>query len=250
MRSLLVGMLLPSSAALMGGQRVREVKHRVTPLRLLNNFFNSLIDESRIDYSSLKGRPRSLGFEAGEWALNGEVPIKSTDGWEVATFAGGCFWGTELHFQRFPGVIATCVGYTQGRDDRPMYQEVSTGRSGHTESVMVLYNPAETSYEMLCEKLLSTVDPTLRDQVGNDYGTQYRHGLYPHTKQQMEVAKACVAKVQARLPPGKKCHTEVADAKIFWPAEEYHQQYLQKGGRFGSPQSAAKGASDPVRCYG
>ncbi len=197
-----------------------------------------------------------------------------------ASLAGG----TELHFQRFPGVIATCVGYTQGRDDRPTYQEVSTGRSGHTESVMVLYNPAETSYEMLCEKLLSTVDPTLRDQVGNDYGTQYRHGLYPHTKQQMEVAKACVAKVQARLPPGKKCHTEVADAKIFWPAEEYHrapparpgpgphrcpplrfccsratapcappppaEQYLQKGGRFGSPQSAAKGASDPVRCYG
>lgn len=249
---MLAAMLLPASSGflLRNAKAKTPPPQRVGPLRMLNNFFNSIIEDSRIDYSALKGRPRSLGYEAGEWALKGEVPVKSTEGWEVATFAGGCFWGTELHFQRFPGVITTCVGYTQGKDDRPTYKEVTTGRSGHTESVMVLYDPSECSYVALCEKLLSTINPTLLNQVGSDYGTQYRHGIYPHTPKQMEVAKACIAKVQAGLPAGKRCQTEVAEAKVFWPAEEYHQQYLQKGGRFGSPQSAAKGESAAVRCYG
>ena len=122
-------------------------------MKSVQRFFASLTARKEIDYGALRGRP-SLAKEAGAWALAGVVPEKTDDGYEVATFAGGCFWGTELHFQRHEGVVATCVGYTQGRDDQPTYQEVSTGRSGHTESVMVLYNPAETSYEMLCEKLL------------------------------------------------------------------------------------------------
>ena len=114
--------------------------------------------------------------QAGEWALKGEVPERSVDGLEVATFAGGCFWGTELHFQRIAGVVTTCVGYTQGKDDMPTYQEICTGRTGHTEGIMLLFDPAKCSYQTLCEKLLSTVDPTLLNQVGSDYGTQYRHG--------------------------------------------------------------------------
>ena len=124
--------------------------------------------------------------------------------------------------------------------------------------------------------------------MGRDYGTQYRHGIYPHSPEQMEAARACVARVQAALPPGKRCHTEVVEAQVFWPAEEMHraphahhtpntppthphaetrdreprrvlmpralcddaEQYLQKGGRLGSPQSASKGCTDSVRCYG
>ena len=88
---------------------------------------------------------------------------------------------------------------------------------------MVLFKPSEVSFTTLCEKLMSTIDPTLLNQVGRDYGTQYRHGVYPHSPQQMEVAKACVAKAQARLPAGKRCHTEVVEAKTFWPAEEVHR---------------------------
>lgn len=256
MRRLLVASLLPSSviAASFSPARSNAPQPRSLPRRL-GNFFSSMLEDSRIDYSTLKGRPRSLGFEAGGWALKGEVPVKSEDGYEVATFAGGCFWGTELHFQRLPGVVATCVGYTQGKPSgyggvQPTYKEVCSGRTAHTEAVLVLFKPSEVSFAALCEKLMSTIDPTLLNQVGRDYGTQYRHGIYPHSPEQMEAARACVARVQAALPPGKRCHTEVVEAQVFWPAEEMHQQYLQKGGRLGSPQSASKGCTDSVRCYG
>jgi methionine-S-sulfoxide reductase len=147
------------------------------------------------------------------------VPEKSVDGWTIATFGGGCFWGTELHFQRVPGVIATCVGYTQGKLERPTYNEVCGGRTGHTEATMVIYDPAKVTYGELVEKLLSTVDPTLKDQVGNDYGSQYRHGLYAHSKEQLEEARAILAQRQAALPKGRMIHTECKMAAVFWPAE-------------------------------
>ena len=221
----------------------------IKPLRnLLTGIFAAIPEP--IDYAALRGLPKSFGFEAGENAVKGLVPSKSKDGYCIATMAGGCFWGTELHYQRMDGVIATCVGYTQGKIDRVTYNEVCGGRTGHTEACQIIYDPKKVSYVALCEKLISTIDPTLRDQVGRDYGTQYRHGIYTHTDEQYEVAKALIAAEQAKLPKGKMIHTEVKKAVIFWPAEEYHQQYLQKGGRFGDSQSAAKGCRDPVRCYG
>ena len=188
--------------------------------------------------------------EAAENALAGAVPEASKDGYLIATFAGGCFWGTELHFQRVPGVVSTCVGYTQGKLDKPTYREVCGGRTGHTEATQVIYDPKKCDYSVLCKTLLKTVDPTLKDQVGNDYGTQYRHGIYAHSEAQLEVAEKIIAAEQAKLPKGRMIHTECKRAAIFWPAEELHQQYLQKGGRFGSPQAATKGCTDPVRCYG
>lgn len=171
--------------------------------------------------------------------------------YEVATFAGGCFWGTELHFQRLPGVIATCVGYTQGRTEKPSYGQVCSGTTGHTEGLQLLYDPAAVSYGELCDKLLSTVDSTAWNRVGNDIGTQYRHGIYPHTEAQAEAAAAALDREQALKDaiPGaagmRKVVTELKSATVFWPAEKYHQRYLQKGG-----QSAAKGATVEVRCYG
>lgn len=204
-------------------------------------------------YEELEGGDvRSFAFEAGEFALAGEVPFRTKDGrYEVATFAGGCFWGTELHYQRMEGVVATCVGYTQGRVERPSYGEVCSGRTGHTEACQLVYDPSRVTYLALCEKLFSTIDPTLRDRVGNDFGTQYRHGIYAHSDEQLEVAKAFVAAENERLRgKGKMVVTEVMRAAVFWPAEEYHQQYLVKGGRFGTGQSASKGCRDPVRCYG
>jgi peptide-methionine (S)-S-oxide reductase len=216
------------------------------PIRMLNSFFSKLIDESRIDYAALRGRPRSLGKEAGEWALKGLVPSASSDGFEVATFAGGCFWGTELHFQRLPGVIVTCVGYTQGKDDMPTYQEVCTGRSGHTEGIMLLFDPSQCTYESLCEKLLSTVDPSLLNQVGGDYGTQYRHGIYPHSASQMAVARRCIDRVQAKLPSNKRVHTEVVEAKVFWPAEVRHVMPARRSAL--TRRSAPSRRSTPTRC--
>jgi len=128
---------------------------------------------AKVDYSKLDGLEKnSLARQAGEWAMAGQVPKTSQDGkFEVATFAGGCFWGTELHFQRMPGVIATCVGYTQGEVERPTYSQVCSGSTGHTEGIQLLFDPDVCSYEELCAKLLSTVDPTALNRVGNDRGT-------------------------------------------------------------------------------
>ena len=186
----------------------------------------------------------SFAREAGEWALAGEVPTKSKDGFEVATFAGGCFWGTELHFQRLPGVVETCVGYTQGANERPTYAQVCSGTTGHTEGIQLTYDPAVVSYEALCDKLLSTVDPSALNRVGNDRGTQYRHGLYPHTDAQEAAAGRCIERAQAALGD-RPVVTEVKRAAVFFPAEGYHQRYLQKGG-----QDASKEATERVRCYG
>jgi peptide-methionine (S)-S-oxide reductase len=197
-------------------------------------------------YADLKGEEvQSFAREAASWALAGQVPTRSRDGaWEVATVAGGCFWGTELHFQRVPGVVATCVGYTRGGVDKPSYGQVCSGTSGHTEALQLTFDPAVVSYADLCEKLLSTVDAAVLNRVGNDRGTQYRHGLYPHSPAQRAVAEQCVAAEQVRLG-GPPCVTEVADAVVFWPAEPRHQRYLERGG-----QSAAKECAERVRCYG
>eukprot|EP00966_Prymnesium_polylepis_P271486 6272420-Prymnesium_polylepis.1 len=94
-----------------------------------------------VDYGTLGTLPRSFGREAGEWVLAGEVPQQSRDGWEVATFAGGCFWGTELHYMRLDGVVSTCVGYTQGRVRQPMYTDVCRGITGHTEACQLIFDP-------------------------------------------------------------------------------------------------------------
>ena len=188
----------------------------------------------------------SLAAQAAEWALAGEVPTSSPDGYAVGTVAGGCFWGTELHLQRVDGVLATAVGYTQGRVDRPTYGQVSSGITGHAEALMFKYDPSVVSYGALCDTLISTVDSTRLNCVGNDFGTQYRHGLYPCTDAQEAEALEAIGREQTRQAQFKgKVVTEVRRAGVFWPAERVHQRKLQRGG-----QSAAKGDSTEVRCNG
>ena len=200
--------------------------------------FSQFLGLGKTDYyASLEGfELGSLSLQAGEWAVAGIVPTTHTVSdatYDVATFAGGCFWGTELHFQRMPGVIATCVGYTQGRTEKPSYGEVCSGTTGHTEGIQMLYDPEVVSYGELCDKLLSTVDSTALNRVGNDIGTQYRHGLYPHTEAQRTEASAAIEREQRRKDriPGaagmRKVVTEVRMAEVFWPAEMYHQVSLQ-----------------------
>lgn len=113
----------------------------------------------------------------------------------------------------------------------------------------MIFDPTVATYRSLCDVLLATLDPTALNRVGSDAGTQYRHGLYFHSETQRAAAEEAIAEAQRRA--GRRAVvTELAPAQVFWPAEEYHQQYLQKGGRFKSPQSAEKGCADPVRCYG
>lgn len=180
------------------------------------------------------------------------APAKAPAGQEIATFAGGCFWGLELAYQRLPGVAKTSVGYTQGSVESPSYQAVCSGRTGHTEAVQVYYDPKELSYEQLLDLFFDRVDPTTKDRQGNDSGTQYRSGIYYHNEQQKAAAEKAIAEVNEKLQSstwrrvmGSKVVTELKPAADYWLAESYHQQYLQKGG-----QDASKGATDRIRCYG
>lgn len=162
--------------------------------------------------------------------------------YEVATFGLGCFWGGELAYMRENGVVGTRVGYSQGNVDHPTYDMVCSGDTNHAESIQVIYDPTIVSYERLVDIAIERLGDSmfLINQVGNDIGTQYRSGLFYHTPQQEDVARKLVEKY------GEICHVEVAPAAdVFWPAEDYHQQYLLKGG-----QSARKGEEETIRCYG
>jgi len=189
--------------------------------------------------------------EAAQLALEDKVSPVDSKGNSIAMFGGGCFWGVELSFQRVPGVIDTSVGYAQapeGGPKHPIYELVCTGMTGHTEVVSLTYDPKEVEYKDLCRLLFSRIDPSLKDQVGNDRGTQYRHGIYTYTEQQAKDAQEVFDEIKAS--GAGPIYTELEPAKVYYPAEEYHQQYLAKGGRGGNPQSAAKMCTDPIRCYG
>jgi peptide-methionine (S)-S-oxide reductase len=171
----------------------------------------------------------------------------------MMTVAGGCFWGVQLLLDRVPGVEYTLVGYTQGRptEIRPNYDQVSVaGATSHTEAVLVYYDPAIVSYETLIKDVfLKHIDPTTVNGQGRDYGKQYRTGIYTHTLEQEQTARRIVMEdVAPKLD--RPIATELRPATIFWPAEPYHQKYLQSGGRFGIPQSAEKGSNETIRCYG
>jgi peptide-methionine (S)-S-oxide reductase len=203
---------------------------------------------SKIDYTALP----HPGPELAEHAQRGTVPVTSErdPNLALATFAGGCFWGLELAFQRVPGVVHTAVGYTQGPEESPTYSQVCSGTTGHTEAVVVYYDPKEASYESLLDTFFDRVNPLTVNGQGNDFGTQYRTGVYYHSEEQRAIAEARFAREQEKYGAKKKIATECKAAAPFWPAEKYHQQYLEKGGRFGTPQNAAKGATDAIRCYG
>eukprot|EP00931_Biecheleriopsis_adriatica_P040952 TRINITY_DN23457_c0_g1_i1.p1 TRINITY_DN23457_c0_g1~~TRINITY_DN23457_c0_g1_i1.p1 ORF type:complete len:418 (+),score=102.86 TRINITY_DN23457_c0_g1_i1:34-1287(+) len=178
------------------------------------------------------------------------APADPPPGKELATFAAGCFWGVELAFQRIEGVESTCVGYAQGTKEAPTYEEVCRKTTGHTEAVRVVYDPNVVSYGTLLETLWERVgkNATTMNRAGNDEGPQYRSGIYFHSDAQKAEAETSRQKLQERL--GETVVTEVEAAAPFWMAEDYHQQYLEKGGRLGNPQSAAKGCKDTIRCYG
>ncbi|GMH35999.1 hypothetical protein BSKO_03867 [Bryopsis sp. KO-2023] len=187
-----------------------------------------------------------------------KAPTEAPPGKKLATFAGGCFWGLELAMQRIPGVEETSVGYTQGSLPNPSYNLVCSGVTGHTEAVQVMYDPEEVSFESLMEVFLDKTDPTTLNRQGYDQGTQYRSGVYFHDADQEAAANKILADVQKQLDAGEyyravfgpKVVVEVLAAGDYYIAEDYHQQYLEKGGRNGNKQSAAKGCKDTIRCYG
>jgi peptide-methionine (S)-S-oxide reductase len=217
-------------------------------MNIFGSLFGNMAQEQKIVYENLPFPGNELGA-AAQQGLAPLITSPSRPNLALATFAGGCFWGMELAYQRVPGVEYTVVGYAQGHVDYPTYGPVCMGATGHTEAVMVYYNPKVTSYETLLDVFFERVDPTIRNGQGSDRGTQYRTGVYFHTPQQQAIAQPRFAKEQAKYKRPIASELKAADTP-FWPAEKYHQQYLEKGGRFNDPQDASKGSTEKIRCYG
>jgi peptide-methionine (S)-S-oxide reductase len=145
----------------------------------------------------------------------------------TAIFAGGCFWCIEADFEKLPGVIAAESGYTAGKTVNPTYEEVSAGGTGHTEAIRVSYDPAKVSYQQLVDYFWHHIDPTVKDRQFCDIGSQYRSGIYWQNEAERKIVEASR---DALLKSGKlkQIHTELAAASVFYPAEEYHQDYYKK----------------------
>lgn len=149
-------------------------------------------------------------------------------GMAVATFAGGCFWCMEPPFDNLPGVTATISGYTGGRTANPSYEEVSSGATGHAESVDVIYDPKKVSYEKLLEVFWVNIDPTVKDRQFCDTGTQYRTAIFYHDDAQRKAAEASKAALDKSKPFKEPIVTQIVMAGAFYPAEDYHQDYYKK----------------------
>ena len=149
-------------------------------------------------------------------------------GLEIAYFGMGCFWGAERMFWKVPGVYSTAVGYQGGFTENPTYEETCTGRTGHTEAVQVVYDPAKVSYEDLLKVFWENHDPTQGMRQGNDVGTQYRSAIFPQSPEQRETAERVIARVNASGKWKRPVTTSVEPAATWYSAEAYHQDYLRK----------------------
>jgi peptide-methionine (S)-S-oxide reductase len=179
---------------------------------------------------ALPGRDERMVVPARHEVLGTPLEPPFPEGLEQAVFGLGCFWGAERVFWRAPGVYTTAVGYAGGYTPNPTYQEVCTGRTGHTEAVLVVFDPEQTSYEELLRLFWEGHDPTQGMRQGNDAGTQYRSAIYWTSDEQRRAAEESRSVYQARLAEAGygEITTELAEAGPFYYAEPYHQQYLQK----------------------
>jgi peptide-methionine (S)-S-oxide reductase len=147
---------------------------------------------------------------------------------EKAIFAAGCFWCTEAAFQDVPGVVAAVSGYTGGNVKNPTYEQVSSGRTGHAESVEVTFDPAKIGYERLLDIFWVNHDPTVTNRQFCDSGTQYRPAIFYLNDEQKKLAEASKAKFEKLKPFSQPILTQIVPAGQFWPAEDYHQDYYKK----------------------
>lgn len=149
---------------------------------------------------------------------------------EKATFGAGCFWGVEVAFRKINGVTNTTVGYMGGNLENPTYEDVCTAKTGHVEVVQIEFDPTKISYEDLLEQFWDIHDPTQLNRQGPDIGTQYKSVIFYHDNQQKEIAENSKNKLENSSKYKNPIVTEIIEAKKFYRAEEYHQQYLEKKG--------------------
>ena len=147
-----------------------------------------------------------------------------------ATFAAGCFWGVEARFRNLEGVLDAVSGYIGGSTERPTYQQVCTGETGHAEAVELTYDPDRIDYAQLVEAFWAMHDPTQENRQGVDIGTQYRSAIFYHDDQQRELAEQSKRDLNESGRWLRPIATQIVPAGVFWPAEDYHQRYLEKNG--------------------
>jgi peptide-methionine (S)-S-oxide reductase len=195
-------------------------------------FFSSTPPSIPSPAESLPGRSEPIVTPGTHTVLGTPIAGPYPDGFQVAEFALGCFWGEEQAFWRLPGVWTTAVGYQGGSTPNPTYRETCTGQTGHAESVRVVFDPSATTYETLLKVFWENHDPTQGMRQGNDAGTQYRSAIFVHDEAQRAAAEASKAMYQERLTAAGygAITTEIAGppAPAFYFAEDYHQQYLDK----------------------
>jgi peptide-methionine (S)-S-oxide reductase len=180
---------------------------------------------------ALPGRDTPMPVPERHFVLDAPLRGPFPAGTQQAIFGLGCFWGAERVFWETPGVYTTAVGYAAGMTPNPTYAEVCSARTGHNEVVLVVYRPAEVSYEELLARFWESHDPTQGMRQGNDVGTQYRSGIYTTSEEQQAAAEASRERYQQALKAAgrdREITTEILLAPEFYYAEDYHQQYLAK----------------------
>ncbi len=197
--------------------------------------------------AALPGRSESMAVPDRHDVLGTPLAPPFPDGLEQAVFGLGCFWGAERKFWQAPGVYTTAVGYAGGLTPNPTYAEVCSGLTGHAEVVLVVFDPAATSYEELLRVFWESHDPTQGMRQGNDVGTQYRSAIYVYSDAQRAAAEASRDRFQEALAAAGygEITTEIAEAGPFYYAEPYHQQYLAKN-PFGYCGLGGTGVACPV----
>jgi peptide-methionine (S)-S-oxide reductase len=179
---------------------------------------------------ALPGRDMAVPVPSAHFINGNPLDGPYPEGLEIAVFGMGCFWGAERRFWQVPGVYTTSAGYAGGYTPNPSYEEVCTGRTGHTEATMVVYDPEQVSYDELLRVFWETHDPTTGYRQGNDIGTQYRSAIYTTDDDQLDQAKRSQDVYQAKLTPlgFDQITTEIEPLDDYYFAEEVHQQYLGK----------------------
>jgi peptide-methionine (S)-S-oxide reductase len=179
---------------------------------------------------ALPGREEAIPVPAQHFVLGRPLTPPFPDGYEQAVFGMGCFWGAERKFWEAPGVWTTAVGYAGGFTPNPTYEEVCSGRTGHAEVVLAVFDPQRTSYEEMLRVFWENHDPTQGMRQGNDVGTQYRSAIYTYSDEQRRAAEASLERYQQALAGEGygQITTEIREVQPFYYAEHYHQQYLAK----------------------
>jgi peptide-methionine (S)-S-oxide reductase len=188
--------------------------------------FAIVFQAARASGSERRVVPLPVGTNPG--GAGAGTPLKPAPGHQLASFAQGCFWGTEYRFRQVPGVLATAVGYTGGQTKNPTYEQVGDHGTGHAEAVLIEFDPAKVSYARLLEIFWSSHDSTSGNRQGPDVGSQYRSAIFTFGPEQQAQALASRDAEQKKLVD--RITTEIAPAGPFWKAEDYHQQWDEKHG--------------------